>query len=107
MKYCQNCGAQIADEAVICVHCGVATAPQNIQKPVEDKVNVWFCILAFFIPLFGFIYWGVNYNAVPKKAKATGITAIISTILSVLAYIIIYVLFIVVIMAGTTSGYSF
>lgn len=25
MKYCRNCGAELVDEAVICVHCGCAT----------------------------------------------------------------------------------
>ncbi|MFV0466351.1 MAG: zinc-ribbon domain and TM2 domain-containing protein [Lachnospiraceae bacterium] len=27
MKYCTNCGNEIDDAAVVCVHCGVATNP--------------------------------------------------------------------------------
>ena len=43
--FCQNCGAQIADKAVICVHCGVPTGVQDgsnptpAQQPVIHIVN--------------------------------------------------------------------
>ena len=41
--FCKNCGAQIADQAVICVHCGVATRDQSMigqaQQPVINIVN--------------------------------------------------------------------
>lgn len=33
--YCWNCGKEIDDKAVFCVHCGVATE----QKKEEEKVN--------------------------------------------------------------------
>ena len=46
MKYCQNCGAELADDAKFCPSCGKATennAQQNqtadYQKKVEDAVN--------------------------------------------------------------------
>ena len=35
MKYCSHCGAQILDEAVICVHCGCSVGPRAVQ-PVKD-----------------------------------------------------------------------
>lgn len=41
--YCRKCGKQIDDEAVVCVHCGVATkdpeAPAQAQQPVIHIVN--------------------------------------------------------------------
>ena len=40
--YCQNCGKQIDDKAVVCIHCGVATnqyQPQQAQQPVINVVN--------------------------------------------------------------------
>ncbi|MBQ7345817.1 MAG: NINE protein [Oscillospiraceae bacterium] len=41
--FCKNCGAQIADQAVICVHCGVPTSDQSAfgqaQQPVINIVN--------------------------------------------------------------------
>lgn len=37
--YCRKCGKEIDDEAVICVHCGVATNIAPIQQPVVNVVN--------------------------------------------------------------------
>ncbi len=41
--YCTNCGKEIDDKAVVCIHCGVATGnmrqqPQT-QQPVINVVN--------------------------------------------------------------------
>ena len=41
--YCRNCGKQIDDKAVICVHCGVSTGtqpaqPQYQQPPYQPPV---------------------------------------------------------------------
>lgn len=46
MKYCPNCGAQIDDKAVICVHCGVAQ-PGPASKSNSDWVTV--LLLCFFL----------------------------------------------------------
>ena len=46
MKYCPNCGAQIDDKAVICVHCGVAQ-PGSASKSNSDWVTV--LLLCFFL----------------------------------------------------------
>lgn len=38
--YCKNCGQQIDDKAVICVHCGVSVKePEQPQQPVINIVN--------------------------------------------------------------------
>ena len=39
--YCKNCGKQIDDKAVICVHCGVAVAeiPMQQSQPTINIVN--------------------------------------------------------------------
>ena len=80
MKFCSKCGKEIVDEAVVCPSCGcaVANAPQPVQVAVADEINVGLCILAFLVPLFGIIYWPVKYKETPKKAKACGVTALIS-----------------------------
>ncbi len=88
--FCSKCGTEISDEAVICVHCGASVTPANSNptppapaKPQkEDKVSIGLCILSFFIPLFGIIYWALQSKETPKKAKACGITGIVSWVLS-------------------------
>ena len=93
MKFCSKCGKELLDEAVVCTGCGcaVTNAPQPAQqvyqentKPVADEVSVGLCILAFFIPLFGIIYWPIKHKETPKKAKACGITGIVSWGVSIL-----------------------
>jgi uncharacterized membrane protein YvbJ len=85
MKFCTKCGKELMDEAVVCTGCGcaVANAPQTIQttvaaSPEADEVNIGLCVLAAFIPLFGVIYWPLKHKETPKKAKACGITALVS-----------------------------
>lgn len=40
MKYCTNCGAEMVDEAVVCVKCGVGAAPAANAAPVGQlKTN--------------------------------------------------------------------
>lgn len=57
MKYCQNCGAQIADKAVLCVSCGVATPEHQQNSPaqgnISDKSGVVTLILCIFLGSLG------------------------------------------------------
>lgn len=81
MKFCTKCGKEIFDEAIICPHCGCSTESTNTLKKVnseDDQVSVGLCILAALIPLFGIIYWPVKHKEAPHRARACGITAIIS-----------------------------
>ena len=93
MKFCTKCGKELHDEAVVCTGCGCAVNDNNgynnfnnnpynnayNNKPaVVDEVSVGLCVLAALIPLFGIIYWAVQHDETPKRAKACGITGIIS-----------------------------
>ena len=79
MKFCSKCGKEIMDEAIVCPNCGCAVvAPTTPQEVSNDQVSIGLCILAALIPLFGIIYWPVNHKKTPKKARACGITAIVS-----------------------------
>ncbi|MBQ7896946.1 MAG: zinc ribbon domain-containing protein [Clostridia bacterium] len=83
MKYCSKCGKEILDEAIVCPNCGCAVVNATIPQQIEnDQVSIGFCVLSALIPLFGFIYWAVKHKEVPKKARACGITAIISWAIS-------------------------
>ena len=83
MKYCTKCGKELIDEAVVCPHCGCATEAWKAKKEYVDEISVGFCVLAAFIPLFGIIYWIVKYQDTPRRARACGITAIVSIAASI------------------------
>jgi flagellar FliL protein len=84
MKYCSHCGAEVNDEAVVCIKCGCSVSNTTNQvlgivNP-NDAPNKGFAVLGFFFPLVGFILWLVWNNSSPKKAKSCGIGALIGVI---------------------------
>ena len=89
MKYCSRCGKELLDDAIFCTNCGCAVDPSiRFVRNEEDKVSVWFCVLAFLIPIFGLIYWAIKREETPKKANAVGITALISWVASIIMSVI-------------------
>ena len=78
MKFCTKCGKEILDEAVICPHCGCVVDRSTFQEITNDEVSIGLCVVAALIPIFGVIYWPVNSKKAPKRARACGITAIVS-----------------------------
>ncbi len=80
MKFCSHCGAQIDDNAVICVKCGCSVAQKGIDP--QDAPSTGFTVLSFFFPLIGLILWLVWMNSSPLKAKSCGKGALIGVIVS-------------------------
>lgn len=75
MKYCQYCGGEIHDEAVICIHCGraVPNAPQTNNKSSNTLVviaMVFMIIKCAALPTFGLFYGMIMLIA----AAATEVT---------------------------------
>lgn len=93
MKYCTHCGAEIDDNAVICLNCGCAVNQprQPLYAYTDDSVSVGLVILSVLIPLFGIIYWAVKSKECPKRSRACGIAGIISWVASIVIAVIIYV----------------
>ena len=86
MKYCSKCGKELVDEAVICVGCGcmVGEMPKSRRSNNDDEISIGLCVLAFFFPLFGIIYWPVKHEQSPRRARACGIVGIASAVLGML-----------------------
>ena len=86
MKYCQKCGKEIMDEAVICVHCG-CQVPGASRKIVatDDAPDLVSAILGGIIPLLGLIMYCVYRDTRPQKAlsfiKGAGIGFAINLVL--------------------------
>lgn len=58
------------------------------QQSDKQKVNVGMAILSYFIPLVGWIYWGVKKEENPKSARTCGIVACVSAAINVLIVIL-------------------
>ena len=99
MKFCNKCGKELMDEAVVCPNCG---CPQqaNPVAPADSSSFGW-ALLGFCIPLVGLILYLVWKDSTPLKAKSAGKGALISVIISVVIYIIYAIILGVVIV---TSG---
>ncbi len=78
--FCQHCGAQIADEAVVCVKCGVAT---TIAKPHVDTIGTNDAI-KMLVPI-GRSGWAIaaGYMGLFSVLPFVGIIAIILGIVAV------------------------
>jgi flagellar FliL protein len=83
IKYCSHCGAEIMDEAVICVKCGCPVSNAQAVGVVnpDDAPSGGFAVLGFFFPLVGLILWLFWNNSSPKKAKSCGKGALIGVII--------------------------
>ena len=92
MKYCSNCGKELADNAAFCPECGAAqqAAPQQPayqqpqpqyqqpqyqqapqQAPVDGGSFGW-AVLGFCFPLVGLILYLVWKSNKPLSAKKAG-----------------------------------
>ncbi len=77
MKFCQHCGSEINENAIICVKCGRSVETVS-ERDVDNSVSGGLVFLSIMIPLFGIIYWPVNARKRPKCAITCGISAIVS-----------------------------
>ena len=86
--FCKNCGKEILDEAVICVHCGCSTQGKTAVDNTSDAPSTGMAVLGFFIPLAGLIIWLINKDTKPLMAKSAGKGAFIGFIISIVFSII-------------------
>lgn len=59
--FCGNCGKEIDDKAVVCVHCGCATGNSANQKTMLVTILLWFFLGTFGAHRF---YLGYTKSAV-------------------------------------------
>ena len=58
MKYCSKCGAQMVDEAVICVKCGCAVMPMpSVNEKAASQKSSVLKNLAFVFMLLSVVFW--------------------------------------------------
>lgn len=106
--YCNNCGKEISDEAVMCVHCGVATgrpipgaATTNNYRAndPDEPANTGFIILSVLIPLAGIIMGAMHLSDGRKRAGKAYLTAALITVgAAILLSVLFYVVFFIIVM---------
>lgn len=90
--YCKNCGAQLDDNADLCVKCGVFTdkgraLQAGSSTQVADNPDTGLNILCFLIPLIGFVYYAVNHEKLPYKSESAGKWALAGFIIGLLGWL--------------------
>lgn len=80
MKFCQTCGKEIMEQAVICPNCGCAVTQSSGKKTQaqNDKANIGLLALSIFLPIAGIILWPVMHRKSPIAARTYGLTGIIA-----------------------------
>ena len=79
--FCQKCGKEVLDDAVICPFCGCAIKKDSINKTVNtegDNLNIALLILSIIIPIVGIILWPLKHKETPNSARIYGIAGIVA-----------------------------
>ncbi len=134
--YCRNCGAPLADNAVVCSRCGVTVTPpappagaqppyQNQQPPYQnqydnygygqqpydqqqqDRPSAGYNVLSFFFPIIGLILFLVWKDQRPLCARSIGKWALIGFIAGTVLTIVWIVLSILLFSVASPSYYDF
>ena len=95
--YCKNCGKEVNDNAVVCIHCGAAIAKEkgydcsNLTGESKTGMGV---LLGIFLGIIGLIIGLCLYPANSEERrtflKGWGITFAISIVISIILYASIY-----------------
>ena len=78
--YCQTCGAEINDKAVVCVKCGCSTADTSVKANSENEKNrndkpvrAYGLVLALALLVFGIgtlVLYGISTTDIPKGFRS-------------------------------------
>lgn len=88
MAFCNKCGQELSEGAVVCPSCGAA---QQETPAVVDKGGFGWGLLGCCIPIVGLILFLVWKDSKPKSAKAAGIGALVGVVMLVIYYIALFV----------------
>lgn len=88
--FCQNCGNELHEQAIICPKCGMPTLNYYQQSKCTSEINGFAIagfICSFFIPLLGWIFGSIGLSRAIKRNEKKGL-AITSLIISSITFII-------------------
>ncbi len=96
--FCNNCGSQIDNNAVVCPHCGVATGnfnrtPAQAQNTTNGMAIAGF-VLSFFFSLLGLIFsiLGLKKSAELGNGRGLAIAGIIISCIELFVWILLIII---------------
>ena len=95
MRFCEKCGKEINDNAVVCPGCGASTvvnaSSETTAKSENPKIARMALGFAFLIPILGIIFAiiGLNKCTDPKLRKQC-IIAILVAVVTQIAWFFVY-----------------
>lgn len=100
--FCEKCGKEMHNEAVVCVGCGAAVngVGSNVQQDPNDSSSIGLNILSFLFPIVGLILYLVYSKTAPLRAKGAGKFALIGVGVSVAGWVLMMLIGI-----GSMSAY--
>ena len=109
--YCRNCGNEIHDDAVVCIHCGVPTSnnnqPQQQNYQQSNTIAIVGFILSFFIALAGLICSIIGLQRANKELNGSGrgfaIAGIVISSISLAVAAIIVIIYIALFIGLVTA----
>lgn len=84
MKFCNHCGKELRDEAVLCPYCGCSVGTKEPDIP-----NTGLNVLAFLFPIVGLILYLVFHDKTPNKANTIGKFALIGLCIGIIGWILL------------------
>ena len=90
MKYCQKCGKELVDEAVVCLGCGCAVSNDISKNQFKDAPDSGYAIIGFLFPIVGLILYLIKKDSMPIRAASAGKGALIGFIVWFVFYFIIF-----------------
>ena len=69
IMFCKECGKEVSEEAVICVHCGCSMKSTAISDVNTEPLNGGVKVVSFCFPIVGGILFFVHQNSAPQKSK--------------------------------------
>ena len=67
--FCEKCGKEVLDEAVVCVHCGCSLKSSSVSDINNEPLSGGVQVVSFCFPLIGGILYFVHQNSAPQKSK--------------------------------------
>lgn len=116
MRYCSHCGHEVADNAIMCIHCGCSLDGRPAQNAPLDPLSIIGFVVSFFNPVVGLILSLIAHGNVKQQdnklnknfAKAGIIISSVELALIVLAVIFwVLIFFLVIVNAPYDPGYNY